>query len=278
MNQPVISPVTLDDLLAAGSPARVLDVSYYLGHPGRGESAYRTAHIPGAVFVDLEAVFAAHPGPGGAGGRHPLPTGEVLQAGLRAAGVNEGEAIVLVDQGTMMGAARAWWVLTDAGLEAVQVLAGGMRAWQAAGYPVATDVPEVDSGDITISGLGHREQVDAAGVVAALADGHQLVDVRSATRFRGEEEPVDPVAGHIPGAVNLPADRLEAPQGLRSVEELAQELSGLSAGDVVSCGSGITAAKVILAAEQAGVIGLRLYPGSWSDWISDPDREVAIGE
>lgn len=277
MTRPLISAATLDDLLAAGGRTRVLDLRYYLGQPGRGKDEYRQGHIPGAVFVDLEDVFAAHPAAGGVGGRHPLPSLAALQDGLRAAGVNDGDSIVLADQGNQMGAARAWWVLRNIGLSGVRVLDGGLAAWQAAGFPISTEVCEVRPGNITVGQEGQMPQVVADDIPALVAAGHQCVDVRAAARFRGETEPIDPVAGHIPGAVNLPAEHLDAPVGLLPADQLAEVLADLRPGDVVSCGSGVTASKVILAAEQAGITGLRLYPGSWSDWISDPRRPVDTG-
>ena len=277
MNSPLITAAALDDLLAAGETVRVLDVRYYLGSPGRGETEYHQGHIPGAVFVDLERVFAAHPAADGVGGRHPLPSTAELQGGLRAAGINDGDRVVLADQGNQMGAARAWWVLRDVGLTDVRVLDGGLVAWQAAGFPVTGQVQPVQPGNLTVGDFGRTPQVGAGDIPGVHASGHQVVDVRAAVRFRGESEPIDPVAGHIPGAVNLPAEQLSGGIGLRPADELAEVLGGLSAGDVISCGSGITASLVILAAEQVGITGLRLYPGSWSDWISDPARPIATG-
>ena len=278
MTGPLVSAAALDDLLAAGESVRVLDLRYYLDAPGRGRDEYRQSHIPGAVFVDLEDVFATHPAADTVGGRHPLPSVAAVQAGLRAAGVNDGDTIVVADQGNQMGAARAWWVLRDVGITAVRVLDGGLAAWRAAGFPVTTEVPDVPPGDITVGERGQMPQVAAGDIPVVIATGHQCVDVRAAARFRGETEPIDPVAGHIPGAVNLPADRVDGPIGLRPADELACILAELGTGDVISCGSGITASKVILAAEHAGIGGLRLYPGGWSDWISDPHRPVATGD
>lgn len=277
MTSPLISAAALDDLLAAGESVRVLDLRYYLGKPGRGHEEYRQGHIPGSVFVELEDVFAAHPSADTVGGRHPLPSTEALQAGLRAAGVGDGEMIVVTDQGNQMGAARAWWVLRDVGITAVRVLDGGLRAWRAAGFPVTAEIPTVEPGTVQVAGFGNTPQVVASDIAAVLADGHQVVDVRAAARFRGETEPIDPVAGHIPGSVNLPAEHLDGDLGLLPADQLAEALASLRPGDVISCGSGVTASKVILAAEQAGLTGLRLYPGSWSDWISDPSRPVATG-
>ncbi|MGA4507595.1 sulfurtransferase [Propionibacteriaceae bacterium G1746] len=278
-NSPLVSADELAGLLADDNPPRLLDASYQLGSPDFGAERYAAGHVPGAVFVDVEEVFSAHVAADGRGGRHPLPSPDELQAGLRAAGINDGDALVVYDQSNSMGAARGWWVLRAAGLEQVRVLDGGLAAWRQAGLPVTTDVPLVEPGTVRVVSLDHADRVDAAGVADALAQGRRVVDVRTQERFRGETEPIDPVAGHIPGSVNLPAGGLQRADGqFLAVDDLAGALDGLQPGDVVSCGSGITASNVILAAQAAGVTGLRLYAGSWSDWISDPSRPVATGE
>lgn len=281
---PLVGPDELAALLTGPRPPRVLDVTFHLSAPGTGEQAsaraaadHARAHLPGAVRVDVEQVFSGEVRDDRRGGRHPLPDADRLQAGLRAAGVREGEAVVVHDQGPGMGAARAWWVLRDAGLEDVRVLDGGLRAWRAAGLPT-TDVPtEVVPGDVVVR-PGRLARVAADEVATLDGSGRRVVDVRAPQRFRGEVEPLDPVAGHIPGATNLPATTLQHEDGrLLTPEQLRERLAGLQPGDVVSCGSGITASLALLAAEHAGVRGLVLYPGSWSDWTSDPSRPVQTG-
>lgn len=274
---PFVTARELRELLAGQDPPHVLDVSFHLGGRGGGARDYAAAHVPGAVFVDVDEVFAEPVAPGGTGGRHPLPSAERLQHGLRLAGVTQRRAVVVYDQGTGMGAARAWWVLRDAGVD-VRVLAGGLPAWRSEGLPLSTEPAMPPEGDVVVR-PGGSAQVDADEVAGLTERGARMVDVRAAERYRGETEPLDRVAGHIPGAVNLPFTDLQDEQGqLLDVEALRQRLGALEPGDAVSCGSGITASYVLLAAEHAGVRGLALYPGSWSDWISDPDRPVATGE
>lgn len=270
----LVSAEELAGLLAQPVPVVVIDVRYQLGQPGWGREQYRAGHIPGAHFVDVETELSAHR-PDGAGGRHPLPDAQDFQRVMRRCGVGADSTVVVVDQGTMLAAGRLWWLLRHHGHEAVRVLDGGMQAWSEAGGAVTTVAPQADSGDF-VAVPGELPTVDAARIPALLAEGHRLVDVRAAERFRGDSEPIDPVAGHIPGAVNLPASALMAPDGgFLPVAALRELLSGLEAGDAVSCGSGLTASQVLLAAEAAGLRGLALYPGSWSDWITDPGRPVA---
>lgn len=278
MTSPLISATDLATELESAIPPVVLDASYALGKPDFGRDRHEAGHIPGSLFVDVDQVFSGPVREDGRGGRHPLPDPGTLQQDLRALGLDEDSRVVVYDQGPSMGAARVWWVLRDAGLVEVRVLDGGLARWQAAGLPITTDVtPEPTAGSITVR-PGRLSSVDVHGIPHHLASGHQVIDVRTAERFRGESEPIDPVAGHIPGAVNLPAAELSTPEGFKSPDDLRQVLSGVGEGDVFSCGSGITAAHALLAAEHAGIEGLGIYPGSWSDWISDPDREVATGE
>lgn len=238
---------------------------------------FERAHIPGARFLDLETALAAAPG---VGGRHPLPEPEVLQRALRACGVDDDSAVVVYDGHSSMGAARAWWVLRWAGLSSVRVLDGGLAAWVAAGHGVkAGTESSPDEGSVVVR-PGSLPALDAAGAAAVARTG-VLLDARAPERFRGEVEPIDRVAGHIPGATNAPATlALRADGRFRPGAELAAWFAMLGArpGALVgtTCGSGVTAAHLSLALHEAGIDSV-LYPGSWSEWIVDPSRPVATG-
>lgn len=250
----------------------LLDVRYtLLGPPGLPE--FEAGHLPYAQYVDLDTELS---GPPGAGGRHPLPDPSALEATLRRLGVSEHTVVVVYDAASSQAAARLWWLLTDAGHEAVRVLNGGYAAWLAAGFPVETGPARaVKPGKIELR-PGQRPQLDADQVAAAVAAGRPVVDVRAADRFAGENEIVDPVAGHIPGAVSRPATANAAPDGhFLPPAQIAARFEGLP-DPVLYCGSGITAAQTLLALESAGLSGA-IYPGSWSDWITDPQRPVATG-
>jgi thiosulfate/3-mercaptopyruvate sulfurtransferase len=263
---------------AAGPPPVLLDVRWRLGGPP-GRELFAAGHIPGAVFVDLDRDLAAPPG---AGGRHPLPAAPEFERAMRLAGVRDGRLAVVYDGADSTAAARAWWLLRYFGHDAVRVLDGGFRAWADAGYPVETGpvpVPAGVPGDFTAR-PGRLGLLDADGA-AALARGGLLLDARAGERYRGETEPVDPVAGHIPGAVSAPTSENVNPDGtFRSAADLAARFRGLGAtGDrpvAAYCGSGITAAHEVLALTLAG-IPAGLYAGSWSEWITDPTRPVATG-
>jgi thiosulfate/3-mercaptopyruvate sulfurtransferase len=266
---PLISVAELAGRLRSGQPTTVLDVRWRLsGPPGRDD--YEAGHLPGAAFVDLDRDLC---GPPGSGGRHPLPHPEALEGALRAAGVREGHPVVVYDAGDGMAAARAWWTLRWAGHADVRVLDGGFAAWSAAGGAVTGEPAEVERGDVTVR-PGGMPVLDAAGA-AALAEHGALLDARVAPRFRGETEPVDPVAGHIPGARNLPYGELVNADGtLRAdLPEVFADLAGEPVG--AYCGSGVTAAHTVLALHAAGRTDAQLYVGSWSHWITDPVRPVA---
>lgn len=269
----LITPVELASAMEAGK-VRVLDVQYSLS--GDGPALYAAAHVPGAPHVDLDTVLA---GPAGDGGRHPLPEAEALQAGLRAVGVSDGDSVVVYDQKTSLSSARAWWVLGWAGLTDVRVLDGGLAAWQEAGFDVTTDVVAPEPGDVTVA-VGSVPVLDAEGAARVARDGI-LLDSRAGERFRGETEPIDAVAGHIPGARNAPmADQLTDDGTFRSADELRDyfvEL-GVDGGTEIgtSCGSGVTAAHTALALHLAGFEAAP-YIGSWSHWITDPERPIETG-
>jgi thiosulfate/3-mercaptopyruvate sulfurtransferase len=231
------------------------------------------------VFVDLDADLC---GPPGAGGRHPLPDPAALQRVLRAAGVRAGHPVVVYDAGDGMAAARAWWTLRWAGHDLVRVLDGGYAAWVAAGQPVTTRVPVPEPGDLTVRPGGLP--VLTADDAGKLAGDGVLIDVRAAERYRGEIEPIDPVAGHIPGAVNLPlTEHVDAAGRFHAADLLRSRFAGVGVDDGdgddqvrvgAYCGSGVGAAHTVLALHLAGRTDAALYVGSWSEWITDPDRPV----
>ncbi|MEI5673882.1 MULTISPECIES: sulfurtransferase [unclassified Nocardioides] len=269
MSQPLISGIELRLLLGG---VAVLDVRYRLGGPPSREE-YDAGHVPGAVYVDLDTDLAAPVGDGSRG-RHPLPDPEAFQAAMRRAGVREDAPVVIYDDWQGRAAARAWWLLRHHGHTDVQVLDGGWRAWLAAGGEASRVEPEILPGDFTAR-PGAMPVVDADG----LLDVPVVVDARAPERYRGEVEPVDPVAGHVPGAVNVPTTVNIAADGtFRSPEELRAlyAVEGVTGEQetAVYCGSGVTAAHDVLALEAAGITAA-LYPGSWSEWVSDPARPVA---
>jgi len=267
---------TLARLLVQADPPALLDVRWRLnGPPGQGE--YLAGHIPGAAFIDLDTELAGPPGPQG---RHPLPDPAALQVALRRAGVRTGHPVVVYDAGDTQAAARAWWTLRWAGHEDVSVLDGGFAAWVAAGRPVEPGNAVPKPGDIVVR-PGQLPVLDADGAARVARDGI-LLDARVQARYRGETEPVDPVAGHIPGAVNLPVAQLMEPDGrLRPPADLRSviEASGVRGDAPIGayCGSGVTAAETILALHLAGYEQAGLYVGSWSNWVADPDRPVEAG-
>jgi thiosulfate/3-mercaptopyruvate sulfurtransferase len=256
----------------------VLDVRWQLGGPP-GREEYDAGHIPGASFVDLDAELAAPPGPGG---RHPMPSAARFERAMRAAGVSNSRPVVVYDAATSMAAARAWWLLRYFGHRDVRVLDGGIAAWAAAGYPLETDPtpPRTPAAGDFGAQAGGMPLLDAAAA-AQLAERGVLLDARAPERFRGDSEPIDPVAGHIPGARNLPASELSQPSGqFRDAAALRASFEAVGARDGAElgayCGSGVAAAQQVLALELAGYNGA-LYVGSWSDWITDPARPVATG-
>jgi len=283
--EPLIDVTSLARNLATGPPPVLLDVRWRLaGSPGPpGIVAYRAGHLPGAVFVDLDRDLSGAPGPGG---RHPLPEAAAFQLAMRRAGVSDGRDAVVYDQADATAAARGWWMLRYFGHSRVRVLDGGYRAWMAAGQPVVTGAGGAPPpGDFTAR-PGGMQLLDAGGA-AALARGGTLLDARAGERYRGEAEPVDPVAGHIPGAVSAPtggnvladgrfrpAPELRARFAALGVTAAAGDPGGAVAGSY--CGSGVTAAHEVLALAVAG-LPAALYVGSWSHWVTDPARPVAAG-
>jgi thiosulfate/3-mercaptopyruvate sulfurtransferase len=266
--------ITVEDL--DNPPTQtLLDVRWQLAD-GPQPDLYASGHIPGAMFVDLERDLAAPPG---RRGRHPLPAAEDFERAMRAVGVTDDRPVVVYDDANGLPAARAWWLLRYFGHEHVALLDGGLAAWLAAGRPLhqGQEAPS-EPGDFTAR-PGAMPVIDA-DQAAQLARSGVLIDARAPERYRGETEPMDPVAGHIPGARNRPmADNLDASGRFRPRAELAEELAELAGTEVGAyCGSGITAAHTVLTLELAGVGVAALYPGSWSEWVTDPDRPVATGE
>jgi thiosulfate/3-mercaptopyruvate sulfurtransferase len=279
LTPPLMSTARLAALLDGPQSPVLLDVRFWLGGPP-GREAYDAGHLPGAVFVDLDTELAGAPG---AGGRHPLPDPADLQRVLRAAGVGADRTVVCYDADNGSVAARAWWLLRWAGHGRVAVLDGGYAAWLAEGRPVTARVGRPEPGDFTVR-PGHMPVLDAAGA-AALAGTGVLLDARAPERYRGEVEPIDPRAGHVPGARNAPfaghtdGGRWRAPASLAArFHDL-----GVTPGTAVGayCGSGVTAASVVLALEHTGITTpeapAALYAGSWSHWCTDPGRPVATG-
>jgi thiosulfate/3-mercaptopyruvate sulfurtransferase len=288
---PLISVSELAGVLGGGGgdihqpgtePARVrvLDVRWRLDRPN-GNAEYREGHIPGAVYVDLETQLAAHGLP--TEGRHPLPSREKLQNAARSWGINAGDSVVVYDDFQNVPASRAWWLLTNAGVADVRVLDGGLAAWRAAGRATegGENVPEpgtieLGDGQLPTIGLAEAAAFSATGV---------LLDARAPERYRGEVEPMDPRAGHIPGAVNAPASiNLGADGTFLPAAELRERYTELGVGEgagegvaVASyCGSGVTAAQTVLALSVAG-ISSALFAGSWSQWSQNPELPAATG-
>nr|WP_256107066.1 sulfurtransferase [Streptomyces sp. ODS05-4] len=272
---PLITATELATAVAGGRPPVLLDVRYRLGGPP-GRPLYEAGHVPGAVYVDLDAELAAPPG---AGGRHPLPAVADFGAAMRRAGVRADRPVVVYDDGQGWAAARAWWLLRWTGHPEVRVLDGGLPAWDG---PLEQGAVAPDgAGDFTPRPDGGGMALLDAGAAAALARSGLLLDARAGERYRGETEPIDPVAGHIPGAVSAPTTENVLPDGrFRPAEELAGRFKRLGAADAaevgVYCGSGVSAAQQVLALEIAG-IPAALYAGSWSEWCADPARPVATG-
>ncbi|WP_213577745.1 sulfurtransferase [Rhodococcus sp. USK13] len=272
--------VTVDELkkaMTGDAPPVLLDVRWALGDT-EGRRHYLEAHVPGAVFVDLDTELAGPAIP--ADGRHPLPSVGALQDAARRWGICAGSAVVAYDDTGNLAAARAWWLLRWAGLTEVALLDGGLRAWTESGNPTRSgDEHPHAPGDVVLE-AGHLPTLTADEAAALAVDG-VLLDARAAERYTGETEPVDPRAGHIPGAISAPtAQNLTADGRFASVDVLRNRFAAVGAEQGapvgVYCGSGVNAAHQIAALALAGV-DAALYPGSWSQWSNDPDRPVATG-
>jgi len=250
--------------------ARIADLRWSAtGPPAR--QMYESGHIPGAVFVDLDADLAAHPGPG----RHPFPSEDQFARLLSRLGIGEDTHVVVYDEGNNSVAARLWFMLRAHGHARASLLDGGLKAWTEAGLPLTREVPRIEPAPLRQLKLDHSrvadvDQVKRRGSVT-------LLDARAPERYRGETEPIDKKAGHIPGALNAPwAANLNGQGRFRPPAEL-RDLYKMYKTPIVSCGSGVTACHDAFAIELAGLPPARLYVGSWSDWSSDPSRPIAMG-
>lgn len=272
---PVVAAESLASEITAGAPVRLLDVRWRLNQP-EGRPEYLAGHLPGAVYVDLERELARVGRP--EDGRHPLPDLADLQAAVRRWGVRAADRVVVYDDNDGVAAARAWWLLSRHGLD-VRVLDGGFRAWVAAGYRLERSDRAVRAGDAMLA--------DGRGGLATIEDAARapregvLIDARAPQHYRGQVPGLDPAAGHIPGAINIPTVSHIAPGGaLRSPEEILDTLAfhGVApdADIVIYCSSGIPSAHSALALSVAGVPS-RVFPGSWSQWSRSPGRPVAVG-
>lgn len=274
MNEP---PLISVDALRASAGVVWFDCRFDLMNPDAGRARYLEAHLPGAHYVDLNRELSSavqvH------GGRHPLPSPEAFAGVMRRAGVSAGTRVVAYDDNRGAFAARLWWLLRYFGHDAVQVLDGGLGAWREAGLPLSSELPVVPEGDFTawpregwVLGVDEVRRIAECGEAV-------LVDSREPDRYRGLVEPIDPVAGHIPGAINLPwVSAVGADGRFLSVAEQRARWQSLPAGErVIYCGSGVTACANLLALAIAGEPAARLYAGSWSDWCSYPDLPVASG-
>ena len=273
----LIDAESLSRRLASASPAVLLDVRWQLGGSD-GREEYLTGHLPGARYINLDRDLSAPPG---AAGRHPLPEVGTLQATLRHLGIGASSSVVAYDAaGGTSAAARAWWMLRYVGHDDVAVLDGGIGAWLAAGGELTDEVPQVEPGEIVVApGAMTVLSADDAADVARRAT---LLDARAPERYRGDVEPVDPVGGHIPGAVSAPTSANLGPDGrFLEAQDLRRRFQALgverAANIGVYCGSGVTAAHEVLALELAGYRA-GLYPGSWSAWVADGRRPVATGD
>jgi thiosulfate/3-mercaptopyruvate sulfurtransferase len=277
-----------EPLIAAAALARrlgdpqwvVVDCRFNLLEPSAGRKAYDRGHVPGARYADLDRDLAAAPTP--AQGRHPLPAPEILAQRLGEWGIGNDSTVVAYDEGSGAIAARLWWLLRWLGHGSALVLDGGFAAWTAAQLPVETQNPRWTA-KAFVPHADPAAVVSTAELPGLLGAGRLVVDARAAPRYRGEQEPIDPVAGHVPGAVNRPfSANVTADGRFRPAAELRRELLELLDGRkpeqlVAMCGSGVTACHLLLALAAAGLDGGKLYAGSWSEWIRDPRRPIGTG-
>ncbi|AIG03598.1 rhodanese-like domain-containing protein [Pseudomonas fluorescens] len=262
----------------------ILDCRFALEDPDYGRCSYAEGHIEGAQYADLERHLSG-PVTKGVTGRHPLPAPQVLAQQLQAWGINADSEIVLYDDGPGAFAARAWWLLVWLGKrDGVSILDGGLKAWHAAGFPLSLDAPKIEPGTFAATPDNHL-LLDAEHLQKRLGQpGLTLIDARALPRFRGEVEPIDPIAGHIPGAQcaafneNLGSDGRFLPAA-QLKQRFADKLQGRSPDELVAyCGSGVTACHNLFALSLAGYPLGKLYAGSWSEWINDPQRQIATGD
>lgn len=271
----LVTPADLADLVRSSDRVRILDVRWRLDRPD-GRAEYLDGHIPGAVFVDLGRELARPGRPDE--GRHPLPAPADLQEAARRWGLDDGDIVVVYDDWNSVSAARAWWLLRESGVAEVSVLDGGLSAWVEAGLPLDAGAVDPEPGNVTLTGLAAA--VLSADDAAAWPANGVLLDARAPERYRGEVEPIDPVAGHIPGARNLPAAALLDGSRFRDPAALAGAFGAVGADGTAPvaayCGSGVTAAHTALAGALAG-IDVSVFAGSWSAWANMPGRPIATG-
>ncbi|HAU56735.1 MAG TPA: sulfurtransferase [Comamonadaceae bacterium] len=277
----LISASELHALAASGKPLMVFDCSFDLAAPTTGEQDYLGGHIPGAVYAHLDHALSAGSGPRACGGRHPLPTREAFAAWLGSVGFSNGMQAVVYDRNGSTFCGRLWWMLKWLGHDAVAVLDGGLQAWTQTGGSVAQGSEQPRASTHFRVDAPLRQLVTAQQVQHHLGlPGQTIIDARATPRYRGEVEPLDPVAGHIPGALNRPFTDNFGPDGrFKSADVLRTEflvlLAGRDPSNVVNhCGSGVTANPNVLALELAGLGKTALFAGSWSEWCSDPTRPV----
>jgi len=279
---PLISPQALLRL-QSDAPEKILicDCSFDLVDPALGARRYAEGHLPGAVYVNLDTDLSS--AKTGKNGRHPLPAREPFAARMAALGASDATHIIAYDASDGQYAARLWWLLRRVGHTAVSVLDGGVNAWQAAGLPLTSEVPTPTPGTFTVRPAA-VEMVDYATLRASLGQPDlRIVDARAPDRFRGENETMDAIGGHIPGAKNrFFRDNLTASGTFKPAHQLRAEFAAVlgntpASACVHQCGSGVTACHNLLAMEVAGLTGATLYPGSWSEWSAQPDAPIATG-
>jgi thiosulfate/3-mercaptopyruvate sulfurtransferase len=269
----LVTATELAQLVSSGAPPTILDVRWTLAEPD-GRAAFEAGHVPGAVYASLDDELTDHAVTGR--GRHPLPSGAAVQAAARRWGIGEDGAVVVYDDWNRAGSARAWWVLKAAGLADVRILDGGLTAWITSGGALQTGAASPVPGDVSV----RHDDLHAGAMPTLTADeaaalGARLLDARAPERFRGDVEPVDPVAGHIPGATNVPSTSLLDAHG--AFLPAADLRAALADVDGAYCGSGVTASVAVAALAAIG-IDAALFPGSWSQWSGEPERPVATGE
>lgn len=279
MQSPLISTADLAAILVSPDVV-VVDTRHDLMNPSIGREAYAAGHIPGATYLSIDEDLSA--AKNGSNGRHPLPTPEAFATTLGKHGIGNGHRVVVYDGGTAMFVGRLWWMLRWLGHHNVQVLDGGIAQWQKEGRPVET-APTVRAAT-TFVGMGNDAmRLTAADTLATIGDpSRRILDARAPERYRGEVEPVDPVAGHIPGAANRPFPSNLRDGVFKPADELRREFETILAGRspeqlIHQCGSGVSALANMIAMEHAGLSGSKLYAGSWSEWCADPARPVAKG-
>jgi thiosulfate/3-mercaptopyruvate sulfurtransferase len=271
LNSALITPASLNNYSAAGSiDIKIIDCRFALADPDLGRQQYQTAHLPGAEYLDLNQDLSSpaqvH------GGRHPLPDDRVLGAKLAAMGINADTLVIAYDDSRFAFAARLWWLLRYYGHTQVAILDGGYSNWVTAGYAVTADRSPANTPGNFQPQIQHNWTVDLDRVKTIQnSPAHILIDSREPDRYLGNTEPIDPIAGHIPGAVNYPWQTISTPEGFALSIELQQQRWAAISPDlepIVYCGSGVTACVNLFSLHLAGIEPAKLYPGSWSDWCS----------